>query len=220
VEEDWPNPPGVATVQCSGGSVIDEVVFASYGVPAGSCGHFLLTCTAESSRSVVEAACLGKATCSVVASSENFGGDPCPGSGKRLAIQATCGTSGASGTGGASAAGGAAGVGGMSGAGGAAGNIACAVANENWPNPPQTATVTCPAGLVITEITFADFGSSVGDCGGFKTTCSATASRSVVESACLGKPTCSVTANADTFGEDPCPITPKQLFIEVGCSGD
>ena len=73
------------------GQVITSIDFASYGTPTGTCGSFVLSaCDAASSRSVVEAACLGKTSCSMAADNTTFG-DPCPGTQKRLYVQASCG---------------------------------------------------------------------------------------------------------------------------------
>ena len=79
------------TVGCSDG-VISKVVFASFGMPIGSCDHgFQKTssCDAPSSQSVVEKACLGKTFCSVPVSIDVFG-DPCFGHPKSLAVEVSC----------------------------------------------------------------------------------------------------------------------------------
>ena len=52
----------VASVGCSAGT-ISSVDFASYGTPTGDCGNEFAvdsTCDAATTRSVVEAACLGE----------------------------------------------------------------------------------------------------------------------------------------------------------------
>lgn len=97
-----------ATLTCPAGSTITAIDFASFGTSTGECGDFTQgACHAEDSRAVVEAACLGQATCSVDATNENFGGDPCSFTVKNLQLQATCtseepvgGTGGTTGTGG------------------------------------------------------------------------------------------------------------------------
>lgn len=86
------NENTTATITCPAGLVVRSVVFASYGLPQGTCGAFTksATCHADTSVSVVESACLGKASCLVVASNEVFG-DPCIGEGKSLDVQVACG---------------------------------------------------------------------------------------------------------------------------------
>ena len=41
-------------------------------------------------KAAVEAACIGRATCQLAASSEALGGDPCPGAAKALSVRARC----------------------------------------------------------------------------------------------------------------------------------
>lgn len=76
---------------CPSGHVISAIEFASYGLPSGSCGRFRIgSCNAPSSKSVVERACLGQASCTVPANNATFGGDPCRRSWKQLYVQARC----------------------------------------------------------------------------------------------------------------------------------
>jgi hypothetical protein len=80
---------GTVSLTAPTGEIITSIDFASYGTPLGACGGFFLgICNATSSRSVVEAACLGKSSCSVAADNFTFG-DPCGGTVKRLYVQAT-----------------------------------------------------------------------------------------------------------------------------------
>lgn len=80
-----------ASVTCPPGQTVTAVGFASFGTPAGTCGGFAAgTCNAATSRSVVEAACLNKASCQIPVSNNTFG-DPCPFTSKSLAMQVTCG---------------------------------------------------------------------------------------------------------------------------------
>jgi glucose/arabinose dehydrogenase len=84
------NENGALSLSCGAGNVLRSVQFASYGTPSGSCGAYTQSsCHAASSRSVVESACLGRASCSVAANNATFG-DPCVGTLKRLYVQATC----------------------------------------------------------------------------------------------------------------------------------
>jgi len=103
-----------------------------------------------------------------------------------------------------------------SGATGAAGASAsapvCATAAEN-----DAATLSCPTGQIIDSVVFASFGTPTGTCGNFATSdCDATSSVSTVQSMCVGKSSCSVTAANGTFG-DPCHGTTKKIAIEVTC---
>lgn len=78
------------TLACPAGEVITSIDFASYGTPRGRCGSFRTgTCNARTSKSVVEAACLGKSSCQVRADDATFG-DPCSRSYKQLYVQARC----------------------------------------------------------------------------------------------------------------------------------
>jgi hypothetical protein len=87
------NPtPLNAFISC-GESIIDNIVFASYGTPTGSCetGFAIGTCNSASSLDIVKQMCVGKNSCTVSASNSVFG-DPCYGTLKRLGILATCST--------------------------------------------------------------------------------------------------------------------------------
>jgi hypothetical protein len=77
---------------CKGSSVIDKVVFASWGTPIGDCAHGLFTdsnCSAPESFSVVEAACIGKSNCTVMGNSTDMP-DPCVGIHKWFAARVHC----------------------------------------------------------------------------------------------------------------------------------
>ena len=79
-----------ATLSC-GASTITGVIFASFGTPQGTCGDFSIgACTAPSTLSVVQAACVGKSNCSIFVSVGTFGPDPCLGTAKHLDAQVTC----------------------------------------------------------------------------------------------------------------------------------
>ena len=87
---------GIQLGGCTGrGNAISEVLFASYGTPTGSCaapGTLAVdaSCHANSSRAVLEKACVGKANCSVPATLATFGNDPCEGTNKKLAVRIRC----------------------------------------------------------------------------------------------------------------------------------
>jgi len=63
------------------------VKFASFGTPAGSCPSFSVgSCNSDKSVSTVTAACVGKASCTLPATNDFFGGDPCLDTPKALAV--------------------------------------------------------------------------------------------------------------------------------------
>ena len=77
------------TLTAKVGYVINQIVFASYGSPVGTCGSFQRTssCDFLNSTKVVSSACLGKTTCSILASNTVFGQDPCRKVVKTLSVQ-------------------------------------------------------------------------------------------------------------------------------------
>ncbi len=78
------------TVTCPPGKTMTAINFASYGTPTGTCGAFAFGgCHAGSSMAVVQGLCLGQNSCNVTGHNDVFG-DPCGGTSKHLAIQATC----------------------------------------------------------------------------------------------------------------------------------
>ncbi|XP_061991633.1 beta-galactosidase 9 isoform X2 [Rosa rugosa] len=78
-------------LQCQDGFIISSIEFASYGSPQGHCQKFSQgNCHASNSFSIVSEACLGKNSCSVGVSNLVFGGDPCRGIVKTLAVEARC----------------------------------------------------------------------------------------------------------------------------------
>ncbi len=84
------NENATAQLSCPTGQTIGRVAFSSYGTPTGTCGSFVnSTCHASTSLSAVQAACLGKVSCSVPATNAQFG-DPCAGTAKRLAVAYVC----------------------------------------------------------------------------------------------------------------------------------
>ena len=70
---------------------IDKITFASFGTPTGACpgGFAASSCDAKTTMKLVEAACVGKASCDIDVSDDTFG-DPCFQVKKQLAVQATC----------------------------------------------------------------------------------------------------------------------------------
>ena len=62
------------TFSCPAGGVFTGVTFASFGTPSGSCASFAKgSCDAANSTSIVEAACVGKSSCTVLVSTTVFG---------------------------------------------------------------------------------------------------------------------------------------------------
>jgi hypothetical protein len=74
-----------------GNGTINDILFASYGTPTGTCPTWAVSpsCNSPNSLDVVKAACLGKNACTVTAGPPNFG-DPCYGTVKYLDVVATC----------------------------------------------------------------------------------------------------------------------------------
>ena len=131
----------------------------------------------------------------------------------------TSATGGTKSNGGTSAAGGTKSSGGTSATGGAKSSgtstgstRVCGTAAED-----ASATLTCPQGQIIDSVVFASYGTPTGTCGSFATgSCDSTSSKTMVESLCVGRSSCSVPASNGAFG-DPCNKTTKHLNIEVSC---
>lgn len=84
-----------------------------------------------------------------------------------------------------------------------------------------TVTLSCAAGgaAVISNVSFASFGTPFGNCGNFFAgTCAAPGSAAAVAAACVGRASCEVPVESGFFGGDPCLGTPKQLSAQVACS--
>ncbi|KAL2322688.1 hypothetical protein Fmac_027067 [Flemingia macrophylla] len=78
-------------LSCQGGQVISQIQFASFGNPKGKCGSFEQgSWEAIDSRSVVEAACIGRSSCGFVVTKEAFSVAGANNGLTRLAVQATC----------------------------------------------------------------------------------------------------------------------------------
>jgi len=78
-------------LECPASKLISSIKFASFGNPEGVCGKFRKgTCHSIHSWRTAEKVCLGQRECFMDVSSETFGGDPCPGTMKSLAVEATC----------------------------------------------------------------------------------------------------------------------------------
>ena len=82
----------------------------------------------------------------------------------------------------------------------------------------QTLTLTAAVGYVFTSVVFASFGTPSGGCGSYSlsASCNFPNSVSVIQSLCIGKSSCSITASVDVFGSDPCVKTVKTLSVQLG----
>jgi hypothetical protein len=78
-------------------------------------------------------------------------------------------------------------------------------------------TIRCPAGYVIGEILFANYGSSKGGYGTYEVDeCGADNSMSYIEDRCLGLTSCKVLAAYTVFG-NPCKHASKSLAVNAIC---
>jgi len=80
---------GRALVNCAAGN-ITKIHFASYGNAGGVCGGYTLGSCHAASTAAKLAACVGKDQCVIDVNNDTFGGDPCPGTRKRLAVSYSC----------------------------------------------------------------------------------------------------------------------------------
>ncbi|XXG87051.1 hypothetical protein AAC387_Pa11g1837 [Persea americana] len=77
----------------------------------------------------------------------------------------------------------------------------------------------CPPKKNISTVEFASFGTPVGKCNDYAMgSCHSIQSKAIVEKACVGKRSCSVSVSAETFGEDPCPGISKALLVDATCT--
>ncbi|XP_008793242.1 beta-galactosidase [Phoenix dactylifera] len=80
-----------AHLSCPPGQKMTNIKFASFGTPQGVHGNFSEgACHAFHSYDAFDKNCVGQQHCSVSVSPEMFGGDPCPGTMKKLAVEAVC----------------------------------------------------------------------------------------------------------------------------------
>ncbi|KAG1335411.1 Beta-galactosidase [Cocos nucifera] len=89
-----------AHLSCPAGQKMSKIKFASFGTPQGTCGSFSEgRCHAFHSYDVFQKNltqesllqnCIGQQRCSVLVAPQIFGGDPCPGTMKKLAVEAIC----------------------------------------------------------------------------------------------------------------------------------
>ncbi|GJN18569.1 hypothetical protein PR202_gb05741 [Eleusine coracana subsp. coracana] len=78
-------------LQCDHGRKITDIKFASFGTPEGSCGSYSEGgCHAHKSYDIFWKNCIGQERCGVSVVPDVFGGDPCPGTMKRVVVEAVC----------------------------------------------------------------------------------------------------------------------------------
>ena len=95
-----PNLSNLGLACSDPGAAIDQIVFASYGTPTGSCPSWGIgSCNDANSTAIVESYCLNKNSCTVPAFTQVFG-DPCYNTFKYLDVVAHCSPGGGSPTGG------------------------------------------------------------------------------------------------------------------------
>ncbi|KAK6936028.1 Glycoside hydrolase 35, catalytic domain [Dillenia turbinata] len=82
-----------------------------------------------------------------------------------------------------------------------------------------TLLLECPSPhQVISSIRFASFGTPHGTCGRFNHgKCDSAKALTIVQKACIGLKSCSLSVSVDTFG-DPCIGVTKSLAVEASCS--
>jgi hypothetical protein len=91
----------------------------------------------------------------------------------------------------------------------------CAIAPEN-----TFALLACPFGTVISDVTFASFGTPSGECDNFALgACHDNQTMNVIADICLGENKCKLSASTDVF-EDACPFSVKSLHVQVSCTGN
>ena len=102
---------------------------------------------------------------------------------------------------------------------GAVGHALCGCAEDG-----QTFRLSCFNNGTITAVVFAAVGTPGGKCGHLTvdTECNgnATLAKQYVERTCVGKTSCLLDADINTFngGKDPCVLVPKHAEVQVECS--
>ena len=102
---------------------------------------------------------------------------------------------------------------------GAVGNILCGCADDG-----NTFKLACFDNGTITGVTFASVGTPGGKCGHLtvapKCNGDGATAKAYVERTCVGKTSCELDADINTFngGKDPCLGTPKHAEVQVVCS--
>jgi hypothetical protein len=87
------NTTGILDLDCGPAMVVDQILFADFGLSDGSCAEGFTvnsSCSSSHSVDVVKTLCRGQQRCSILIGPKTFGGDPCLGVPKRLAVNVSC----------------------------------------------------------------------------------------------------------------------------------
>lgn len=180
-----------ATASCPMGAVMGPAITGNYGQPTGTCGNFKPGPFGITAKPTMNKKCQGSTTCSLFVSPATLKvADPAPGVVKTFAMDSVCENP--------------------------PGIQACGMATNEGDN----AIVTCPAGKIIVDIVFAEYGTPTGTCGAFNhsATCGKGDSLDRVRAECVGKSTCTVPSTYTWFGGDPCYGVYKHTYIQAACS--
>lgn len=89
--KDADDKKATAKLSCPSNTLISAIKFASFGNPSGACGSYTQgDCHDPNSASAVQKICLNRNDCSIELSKENFDLESCPGTIRRLAVEAVC----------------------------------------------------------------------------------------------------------------------------------
>lgn len=97
----------------------------------------------------------------------------------------------------------------------------CAFVNSGGKGNPWSATLDCGAQGAgsIDGVVFAQYGSPSGFCNALRANASCARDVSAaVAAACVGRPSCTLASNDETFGAAPCAGSDLRLAVEVTCS--
>ncbi|OQR89853.1 hypothetical protein ACHHYP_05996, partial [Achlya hypogyna] len=174
---------------CPAGKTVQTIDFASFGTPTGHVGAFAASaCDADGAVSTVQQACLGKHSCSVPANSGVFS-DPCYGTQKHLAVQATCATPPPD----------------------------PQIIGGSVPEH-SSLNLTCPEGQTVDAILFASYGTATGVFPSYNAGwCNSPYSTNVASFLCLGQSSCLIKAESAVFS-DPCYANDKTLSVVAHCA--
>lgn len=105
--------------------------------------------------------------------------------------------------------------------------VVCGFVNSGGKGNIWNTTLDCASsgGGTISAITFASYGRPAGMCAGYAgqtplkadPRCDAAGAKAVVESACVGKPSCTITSSDEVFGGAPC-AGDTRLAVQATCS--
>ena len=93
--------------------------------------------------------------------------------------------------------------------------LICAVRDHD----DNVTKITCPSGLIVSDVRFASYGNPGGSCGSYTVgSCHASNSMNIISSECLNQTTCSLTSSHGVFDLSECHDETMQLYAEVLCS--